>query len=145
MVSRSALLPLWIGRASGRGGFTLLEIVVVMVLAALLAAAVGPSLVFRAPAEPTLDQVIAASRDAAVARSQSLRLVVTTSGDWNLRLPSPYDSAIASGSVAKTSAPSGLIDLRLSPLGTCVAARPLPPAQSAWDAARCTSVAAERP
>lgn len=145
MVSRTALLPLRTGHASARSGFTLLEIVIVMVLAALLAAAVGPSLIFRAPAAPTLDQVIAAGRDAAVARAQSLRLVVTSSGEWSLRLPMPYDSAIATGVVTNASTPSGLIDLRLSPLGSCVAARPLPPAHSQWDAARCTSFVAERP
>lgn len=124
-----------------RVGFTLLELIVVMALVAVFTAAVAPSIVFRTPSDPTLPEVVAAGRAAAVARAQSLRLVVRPAGDWDLRLPLPADSAIARGIVAALSRPSGVVDLRLSPLGTCVAVHPLPETLAGWDAARCTSAA----
>lgn len=110
-----------------RAGFTLVELIVVLLLLSIAAAVVGPSLWFapRPPPDSELLALVGGARDAAIRRGETVRLRIDRSGAW-LALA----GASASETVARDTLMSGRLaapraastDLFLSPLGTCAPA-----------------------
>ena len=101
-------------RLGSRVAFTLLEIIVTLVILGLAAALVAP--VFRTDApDEGLRSVLAATRETAVRRAQTLVLQVDDRGSW--RIVGSGDSAmLGTGHFA-----DGTKDLRIrvNPLGAC--------------------------
>ena len=102
------------GRLRTRG-FTLLEIVVTLVLLSIVAAIVAPAFRTERTPDESLRSILAASRETAVRRAQTLLLHVDERGAW--RIVAPGDTA-AIGSGRFT---DGTRDLRIrvNPLGAC--------------------------
>ena len=99
------------------------------------AALVIPALAFEPAPVVTLERVVQAGRERAIARAQPLALVVGRDGRWWLRTASTEGLLVDSGRVAK--APLAEIEVHLTPLGACaVAGRPSDELRD-WDAARC--------
>lgn len=110
-----ALLPT---KRHGRlraGGFTLLEIVVVLVLLGLAAALVTPAFQSGPAPDEGLRSVLAATRETAVRRAQTLVLQVDDGGSW--RIVAAGDST-ALGTGHFTDGTKGL-RIRVNPLGAC--------------------------
>jgi prepilin-type N-terminal cleavage/methylation domain-containing protein len=118
-------------RRSASGGYTLLELIVVLILLGVVAAVVAPGLSsLRADPAPELQLVIGRARDAAIRRGETIHLRVDRSGAWRAtagtaELGEPLGSGRLRAPVQTAT------DLVFSPLGTCAApAESLPPALS---------------
>lgn len=102
-----------------RGGFTLLEVIVVLILLAVAAAVVAPSFSFTGsePSSP-LRGLVATAREAAIRRGETVHLRIDRSGTWQAVAGTPSRSEVLMvGRLA--GAPGGPVDLIFSPLGTC--------------------------
>ena len=100
-------------------GFTLLEVVVVLVLLALAAAIVAPSLLSFQPENVSeVPALVGSTRQAAVRRGETVRLRIDRTGAWQaVAGTEPGQDPLVSGQLA--SRPALAIDLIFSPLGTC--------------------------
>ena len=101
-------------RLGSRVAFTLLEIIVTLVILGLAAALVAP--VFRTDApDEGLRSVLAATRESAVRRAQTLVLQVDVRGSWQI-VAAGESTSIADGRFT-----DGTKDLRIrvNPLGAC--------------------------
>ena len=106
-------------------GFTLVELIVVLVILALAAAIVAPSLI-SSPSEATteLSRLIGSAREAAVRRGETVLLRTDRTGTWQIVAGTPpRDEILMSGRLTDT--PPDRVELVFSPLGTCG-----PPAES---------------
>lgn len=104
----------------GRRGFTLVEILVVLILMGLIAGLVAPALIPpRTNDDPAsrVRELVRSSRVAAVRRGEVVRLSLRPRGDWEVvGMASAQPDVIASGRLDM----SGLgMTLLFSPLGTC--------------------------
>lgn len=102
-----------------RPGFTLVELIVVLVLIGLTLGLIAPAL--RSPPEPSdagLEPVLRAGRLAAVRRGEPVTVRIEPGGAWraDARIG---EEAIAAGTLA--SGPGRSVTLVFSPLGTCAA------------------------
>ncbi len=106
--------------SGGSPGFTLLEIVVVLVILGLGAALVAPALLTSDEGErPTLAAVIGHVQDMAAQRGETLLLDVFPEGHWEvLGSASLADGTLASGELAGER-PNRAFTLRVAPLGSC--------------------------
>ena len=97
------------------GGFTLLEIVVTLVLLGLATALVAPA--FRTSSTPDagLPSVLAATRETAVRRAQTLVLQVDDRGAW--RIVAAGDSSLLS--TGRFTDGTRDLRIRVNPLGAC--------------------------
>ena len=107
-----------------RRGFTLIEMLVVLVLVSVLAGLVGPALMPARPAAPTdaLSPAIEQARDAAIRRSETVYLHVEPSGEWRIDgAASLTDGPIATGRLEGDAPALGerAATLVVSPLGSC--------------------------
>ena len=125
--ARPRRAPVLSGPRERRAGFTLVEIVVVLVLLGLAATLVVPALLFPpAGPTPTLSDLIRQSREASVARGQPLLLQLDGMGRWELLLPAGDTTLpIARGEVDDTT--HSAFTLRLTPTGLCA---PVPSGRS---------------
>lgn len=100
-------------------GFTLVELIVVLVILALGAAIVAPSLVSSASeASSELSRLVGSAREAAVRRGETVQLRINQSGAWQIIAGAPPQGEILiSGRL--TDAPVDRLELVFSPLGTC--------------------------
>jgi len=100
-------------------GFTLLEVIVVLVLLALAAAIVAPSLLSTHPENSSeIQALVGSTRQAAVRRGETVRLQVDPTGAWQaVAGTEPGGDLLLSGQLA--SHPASTTDLIFSPLGTC--------------------------
>ena len=106
-------------------GYTLLEVIVVLVLLTIAAAVVAPSLYPPRLNDPaSLGSVIGRGREAAVRRGELVRLHIGGTGFWQLSAGSTPETLMA-GRLQGTT--EGSIDLVFSPLGSCGAAPEVPP------------------
>ena len=102
-----------------QGGFTLVELIVVLVILVLAAAIVAPSLI-SSPSEATteLSRLVGSAREAAVRRGELVLLRADRSGTWQIIAGArPRDEVLMSGRL--TDAPADRVELVFSPLGTC--------------------------
>ena len=120
-----------------RRGFTLLELLVVLVLLGLGAALVLPSL--RLPARaPGEDAPLERARATAIRRGEAVRLSVNPTGDWTVRATADTGGAILlSGTAAASPAVSEVQSTVITALGTCLPERAQSTGTGAWDPARC--------
>ncbi|MDQ3674410.1 MAG: prepilin-type N-terminal cleavage/methylation domain-containing protein [Gemmatimonadota bacterium] len=104
-----------------RRGFTLVEILVVLILMGLMAGLVAPAVIPpRAPEDPTfrLRELLRSSRNAAVKRGEVVRLSLHPTGEWEVvGMASAPPDVIEDGRLEVV---TGLrMTLLFSPLGTC--------------------------
>jgi prepilin-type N-terminal cleavage/methylation domain-containing protein len=119
-------------------GYTLVEVIVVLVLLGVAATVVAPSLRSPRPEQSSsLRAVIGNAREAAVRRGEMVRLRIERSGAWHASAGSaPQTELLMSGRLSDT---GELVDLILSPLGSCAQAPEALPAQAlaAFDPLTC--------
>jgi prepilin-type N-terminal cleavage/methylation domain-containing protein len=116
-----------------RRGFTLLEVIVVLVVMGLTAALVAPALL--PPKEPSasLQGVIRHTQNLALRRAETILLEVSSEGRWHtIGTSSAQDGPLSNGVLNEDAPPSDLA-LSVAPSGSCAwrldpgAARPRPP------------------
>lgn len=127
-LSRQMLVP--------RGGVTLLELLVALLLVGGMLALVAPTLRTPASRDGQLGSVLRAARSAAIGRAQTLTLSIGASGDWSVRPLPPGDTIEVLGGTLDAP-PSVPFALQLSALGACTPATTLPSELAGWDAASC--------
>lgn len=127
LVRVAAMAPMmirfrYIGRKSHRAGFTLLEVIVVLLLLSIAAAVVAPSLLpSRAEPVSELRTLVDLAAQQSVRQGQMLTLRIEPSGVWQILAgAAPARELLASGRLSQR-LPDG-VDLVLSPLGTCAPA-----------------------
>ena len=100
-------------------GFTLVEVVVVLILLGLAAGLVAPAIIFRDGDEQSqLAQVIAGTQDLAAQRGETMHLRVAGSGEWSVEgAASIEQGVIAGGRIDDLQGPP--FTLVISPIGTC--------------------------
>jgi prepilin-type N-terminal cleavage/methylation domain-containing protein len=105
-------------RVTPRGGFTLLELLVVLVLMGVAAALAAPALLRARPNRLGLNELIPAAREAAARRSEIVYLRIDGGGHWRMDGASSSPSApLAAGRVDPF---AGLpLTLDVSPTGVC--------------------------
>jgi prepilin-type N-terminal cleavage/methylation domain-containing protein len=109
-------------------GYTLLEVIVVLLLLAVAATVAAPSLLSPRPDQSSsLRTVVGNAREAAVRRGELLRLRIDRSGSWQvIAVSSPRSKLLMSGRIPDT---GETVDLLFSPLGTCAPTPEALPAQ----------------
>jgi prepilin-type N-terminal cleavage/methylation domain-containing protein len=110
---------------------TLIEVVVALAVVGVVAAITVPSLVVPSLEPAGVGQVVRNARVIAIARAQTVRLSVGTTGAWEVSAGS--GESLASG--ITPGVPT--IGMTFSPSGSCVLTSPLPSGWASWDAARC--------
>jgi prepilin-type N-terminal cleavage/methylation domain-containing protein len=99
-----------------RAGYTLLEMLVVMVLLGLAAAVVLPALVTPPHDTTPLRDLIATTQEAAADRGEVLYLRIDAGGAWLIEGANPREGTLEHGRLPEGGAPLTLI---VSPLGSC--------------------------
>ncbi|HEU4681388.1 MAG TPA: GspH/FimT family protein [Gemmatimonadales bacterium] len=118
-------------KASGPGyssnaqtGFTMVEVIVVLVLLTLAAAVVAPSLLPSRSESSELTSLVRNARETAIRRGETVHLRIDQSGSWQVAAGAlTGDEILISGRL--TNVPAHGTKLVFSPLGTCG-----PPAES---------------
>lgn len=126
-------------RSSIARGMTLIELVVAIVIVGIGSALLLPSLGDDWRREPRMGDVVRSARTTALRRAQPLALEISPDGSWRLSLAAVDEDAAPLGEGRLRAAPSAPLRLRLTPLGACIAAAPVPAELEGWDAARCTA------
>jgi prepilin-type N-terminal cleavage/methylation domain-containing protein len=113
-MTRSRLPP-----GSGTSGFTLVEVLVVLVLLGMAAALVGPTLVARPPDEESgTRRVVRGALELSARRGEAIRLRVDPGGTWRVEgTVVPSEGPLAAGRIEAYE--GAAFTLVLSPLGTC--------------------------
>jgi prepilin-type N-terminal cleavage/methylation domain-containing protein len=122
---------------SRRTGYTLIEVIMVLIVLTIAAAVVAPSLLSPAP-RSSLKEVVGSARDAAVRRGEMVRLRVDRVGLWQATVETGGQTELLiSGRVLDATGTT--MDLLFSPLGTCAPPPESIPAQSlaAFDPLTC--------
>ena len=103
-----------------RRGFTLVEMLVVLVLLGLAAALVAPAILpSRHDDASEFSGLLASARDAALRRGEVMWLRVESSGAWRVDVDaSSAQGAIATGQLATPVSGTGFT-VMISPLGSC--------------------------
>ena len=134
-------LPLLLRRPPPRcrRGFTLLELLVVLVLLGLAVALVLPSL--RVPDRAhAQSSVLERARATAVRRGESVRLFMSRDGAWTVRATSDTTGEILlAGTGVESSGPDLAQSIVISALGTCLPEGASAFGATAWDPARCAT------
>ncbi|MBA3892953.1 MAG: prepilin-type N-terminal cleavage/methylation domain-containing protein [Gemmatimonadales bacterium] len=122
-----------------RIGFTMVEVIVVLVLLALASAIVAPSLFTSHPEESSeMRAIVGRVRTAAIRRGETVRLRIGQTGAWQaVAGTSSGGELLMSGQLSGL--PADLTDLILSPVGTCAPAvgSVWPDALAAFDPLTC--------
>lgn len=107
-------------RCAAGGGFTLVEILVVIVVLGLVVGVVAPAVLppRRDEVDADLARLIRSARAAAAARQETLFVRLAPSGDWRIE-GADTDGAgdVAAGTLRAYAGPAGTIIV--SPVGTC--------------------------
>jgi prepilin-type N-terminal cleavage/methylation domain-containing protein len=99
-------------------GFTLIEMLVVLVLLGMAAAVAAPAIRSLLPARPALSSLVPAARDAAARRGEIVYLRIADSGEWRMEGAASSDAGpLATGRVDPF--PGLPLTLIVSPLGSC--------------------------
>jgi prepilin-type N-terminal cleavage/methylation domain-containing protein len=100
------------------GGFTLIEMLVVLVLLGMAAALAAPALRSLDPPRPALSSLIPGARDAAARRGETVYLRIAKSGEWRMEgAASSGAGPLATGRVDPF--PGLPLTIIVSPLGSC--------------------------
>jgi prepilin-type N-terminal cleavage/methylation domain-containing protein len=100
------------------GGFTLIEMLVVLVLLGMAAALAAPAFWSSRPAPPALNSLLPGSRDAAARRGETVYLRIAKSGEWRMEgAASSGAGPLATGRVDPF--PGLPLTIIVSPLGSC--------------------------
>jgi prepilin-type N-terminal cleavage/methylation domain-containing protein len=103
-------------------GFTLVELMVVLILMGLATALVAPSLL-PGPTDPdaSLQRVLADAQAAAIRRGEPVLLEVGVRGEWTARgaSSSAADEVLGSGGLVEAWVPPHPYTLRIAPTGSC--------------------------
>jgi prepilin-type N-terminal cleavage/methylation domain-containing protein len=101
-----------------RRGFTLLEMLIVVVLLGMAAALAAPAILHSRPERPALTRLLPSARDTAARRGETIYLRISRSGDWWMEgASSAAGGAIAAGHVSPF--PGLPLTIMISPLGSC--------------------------
>ncbi|UCF18610.1 MAG: prepilin-type N-terminal cleavage/methylation domain-containing protein [Gemmatimonadota bacterium] len=102
-----------------RSGFTLVEVVVVLILLGLAAGLVAPAIIFRDDrGESQLAQLIGGAQDLSARRGEIMHLRVDAGGEWRIEgAASLEEGLIARGRIDDFQGPP--FTLVVSPIGTC--------------------------
>ena len=127
-----------------RGGITLLELLVALVLVSLTAALVAPALPRPGAedAQASAWRTVDAARATAVRRGETLALDVAADGRWSLVVAHTDSLPLAGGTLPVN--PMGRRRLLVTPLGLCLPDDDADDA-TAWDAAACRPAGAPIP
>lgn len=106
-------------RCSPTPGFTLVEVVVVLVVLGLGAALVAPALLAPAREPTSITAVIGHVQDMAARRGETLRLEVTPAGSWQVFGTAAIDEGALEGGELFDAGRLGAFTLRVAPLGSC--------------------------
>ncbi len=99
-----------------RHAFTLIEMIVVLAIMGIGLAVVGPALIF--PENRSgLEQVMSASRTAAIRRSEQVTLSVEKNGSWQMYASRSAANVLRSGQLDENI--PGTVAIEISPLGLC--------------------------
>ena len=99
-------------------GYTLIEVVVVLVLMALAAALVAPTFIAPRTDARAVVALVGQARATEIRRGEAVHLRIEPSGAWRLDgAASPEAGALATGRL--TPAPAAPLTLIVSPLGSC--------------------------
>jgi prepilin-type N-terminal cleavage/methylation domain-containing protein len=100
------------------GGFTLIEMLVVLLLLGMAAALAAPALRSFRPVRPALGSLIPGARDAAARRGETVYLRIAESGEWRMEGAASSDAGpLATGRVDPF--PGLPLTIIVSPLGSC--------------------------
>ena len=101
-----------------RSGFTLIEIVVVLILMGLVAVLVAPALFPRHHDQSALNALLVSAREVAARRGEVVYLHLDPTGEWRMQGgANPLEGTLATGRVQPLlTAPVTLV---VSPLGSC--------------------------
>ena len=132
-VHRRRAFPIRIARR----GFTLIEVVVVLVLVGLVFGLVTPRFLAPAPArEGGVHRVVEAARRAAIRRAGAVTLSLDAEGGWNVEAAGePGSAPLLAGRL--DSPPPSALRLHVSPLGSCMLVPSEDVAPRAIDPVRC--------
>ena len=101
-----------------RNGYTLIEVIVVLVLIALAAAFVAPAIIVPQDRASPITKVIGQARALAIRRAEAVELRIEPSGAWRFDgLASEQTGALGTGTISPP--PNAAITLVFSPLGSC--------------------------
>ena len=101
-----------------RPGFTLIEILVVLILMGLVAALVAPTLLPRHHDQSALNALLVSAREAAARRGEVLYVHIDPTGEWRIEAgASPLQAPLATGHMQPVF--TAAVTLMVSPLGTC--------------------------
>jgi prepilin-type N-terminal cleavage/methylation domain-containing protein len=99
-------------------GYTLIEVIVVLVLMALAAALVAPAFVTPHRPEAAIMTLIGQARALAIRRAEAMELRIEVSGAWRLDGGASQQAGpVATGAISP--APAAALTLVFSPLGSC--------------------------
>src|SRR2546425_2610395 len=109
----------WMARPTpARPGFTLVEMLVVLILMGLAAALVAPARLAPHRRGVTLSDLVASARETAARRGEVLHLTIEPTGQWRLEGgANTLDGTLAAGRVEPFLATP--VTLIVSPLGSC--------------------------
>lgn len=104
-----------------RGGFTLIELVVVLVVMGLATALVAPALLPPAQERPaSLQRVIADVQSSALRRGEPMLLRVDRDGAWSAHgASSDTEERLGAGTLDEEARPPQPFTLRIAPTGSC--------------------------
>src|SRR3989449_9367954 len=101
-----------------RSGFTLIEILVVLILMGLAAALVAPALLPHHHDQSALSALLGSAREVAARRGEVVYLHIDPTGQWRMEAgANPLAGTLATGSVPPFLTAS--VTLMVSPLGSC--------------------------
>jgi prepilin-type N-terminal cleavage/methylation domain-containing protein len=106
-------------RVRSRAGFTLIEILVVLLLIGMAAAVAMPALLRSRAPESSLKTLFGNAREAAIRRGETVYLRIGSNGEWRIdgsAVPGASDSLLT-GQMERLPAP---LTLLVSPTGTCM-------------------------
>jgi len=101
-----------------RSGFTLIEMLVVLILMGLVAVLVVPALFPRHHDQSAINALLASAREVAARRGEVVYLHIDPTGEWRMEAGAdPTQAPLASGRVQPFL--TAAVTLMVSPLGSC--------------------------
>jgi type II secretion system protein H len=101
-----------------RSGFTLIEMLVVLILMGLVAALVAPALFPRHHDQSALNALLVSAREVAVRRGEVVYVHIDPTGEWRMEAgANPGQAPLANGRVEPFA--TAAVTLMVSPLGSC--------------------------